>query len=214
MRNHKLKYDKYIGERFGGLTFVKALDKFTSDKRYGLFRCDCGNEKDIIIYNVIKSGRSTNCGCKGTKYFSTEDKRLLRNSPTFHSYMNMIKRCYYDTDSGYPIYGGRGITVCERWLHSYDNFLEDMGERPEGLTLDRIDSNGNYGKNNCKWSTAKEQANNRRVTRYATAFGETLPFGLFAEKHGINYETVRYNVNVNNDMEQVVNKHKGLKNEN
>ena len=81
------------------------------------------------------------------------------HSPTYNTWHTMKQRCLNPNNDGYPYYGGRGITICDRWL-DFNNFLEDMGERPENMTLDRIDSNGNYCKENCKWSTKSEQSRN------------------------------------------------------
>lgn len=83
-------------------------------------------------------------------------------SPTYNSWDNMIGRCYRKSQPDYDSYGGRGITVCDRWRNSYKDFLSDMGERPEGTTIDRIDTDGNYEPNNCRWSTNEEQQNNKR----------------------------------------------------
>ncbi len=86
----------------------------------------------------------------------------LTNTPTYSSWEGMKARCLNPNDSNYHRYGGRGITICEQWL-AFKNFLEDMGTRPDGLTLDRVDNDGNYELDNCRWATWKEQANNRPI---------------------------------------------------
>jgi len=84
-------------------------------------------------------------------------------SPTYVAWLSMKQRCYNPKRTGYENYGGRGIRVCKRWRHSFKNFLEDMGERPEGTTLDREDNEGNYKKSNCRWATPSEQRKNQRA---------------------------------------------------
>ena len=86
-------------------------------------------------------------------------------TPTYRSWIGCKERCYNSNERSYPHYGGRGIKVCDRWLNSFENFLEDMGERPNGTTLDRIDTNADYTPNNCKWSTHEEQQKTRRPVK-------------------------------------------------
>ena len=100
-------------------------------------------------------------------------------------YKAMLARCYDENTIGYPNYGGRGITVCERWRNSYEAFFEDMGPRPLGGTLERKDTNGNYCKENCVWATQKEQCNNTRRNRHLTHEGVTLTVSQWADRLGI-----------------------------
>jgi hypothetical protein len=121
----------------------------------------------------------------------------LKNPRKYHpreesSYRNMMSRCYNPKATGYNFYGGRGITVCERWQESFWNFYEDMGIRAEGLSLDRIDPNGPYCKENCRWATAKEQGNNT-TKHYVLKFnGLTQNLSEWGESLGILPNTIYY----------------------
>ena len=110
-------------------------------------------------------------------------------TPTYMSWGLMRGRCLNPKDTNFANYGGRGIRVCERW-NSFPLFLEDMGERPRGTTLDRIDDNGHYEPGNCRWATPKEQSNNKRTNRLVTAGGKTLSIAQWAELSGLGWSTI------------------------
>ena len=139
------------GQRFGMLV-CEARGR--SSRTYGVkwvCRCDCGNVVEVFGAN-LRRGLSTCCGCSHRKAYGHSYPR----SPTYHSWDAMRARCEKPATNSYEIYGGRGITVCDRWK-TFSNFLEDMGERPPGTTLDRIDPDGNYEPANCRWATNEEQ---------------------------------------------------------
>lgn len=117
-------------------------------------------------------------------------------TPTYYVWRSMRSRCLHPSNRSYKHYGGRGIKVCDRWLNNYDAFFEDMGECPKGLSLERIDVNGDYSPENCRWATLKEQANNRRNNTPITFNGETMNAAQWAEKLGIGKDTLYRRLNV------------------
>lgn len=155
-----LKASVFTGDRFGQLVVIAEVDR--DNGRRFLCRCDCGAEK-IVQANNLRSGNSTSCG--GHRRPGGRKTHGLSGSPTWISWSAMKSRCYWEPSAGYAYYGGRGICVCDRWLgrDGFENFLADMGERPEGMTLDRIDSDGDYEPSNCRFATPLEQIRNRRV---------------------------------------------------
>ena len=161
------------GAQYGQWTILD--DNFT--RRHGhpsyLCQCACGYE-GRVSGRALTHGKSTRCrSCRTSavnRRLASEGRHSSRKhghtsrsdtSPTYQTWRGMISRCTRPYTNGFRYYGGRGITVCDRWT-TFGNFLEDMGERPEGMTLDRIDVNGRYEPSNCKWSTPKEQAQNKR----------------------------------------------------
>jgi len=152
-------------QRFGRLTALARIKIF--HKRLARWRCicDCGTTKLVRTSDLVQ-GKSTSCGCKRKENFkydqTTHGHAAGTWSPTYHTYAGMIKRCYYPASISYPYYGARGITVCDRWQERFENFLTDMGERPEGTSLDRIDPEGHYEPINCRWATPHEQRINQR----------------------------------------------------
>jgi hypothetical protein len=157
------------GKRFGRLTVVSFHSR--AQKAYlWLCRCDCGNEH-VVRTDHLNAGRIQSCGC-----FQAEHRRLgsithgdtiaRKITPEYRSWCGLIERCTNPNNRKYPIYGGRGITVCDEWRNSYAAFLSDMGRKPHSkMSIDRIDVNGNYEPNNCRWATAYQQTHNRRCSR-------------------------------------------------
>ncbi len=140
--------------------------------RKATFKCSCGLEKEIDFFDV-KYGKSKSCGCHASRLTSERNKSFIKHSMsktrTYASWNCMKSRCMNKNNPDFHNYGGRGIKVCDRWLSSFENFLNDMGERPKDMTLDRKDSDGNYEPSNCKWSTSVEQQLNRRVRANSTS---------------------------------------------
>lgn len=194
------------GQRFGRLTVTgRAPDHFTkSGTRITMWRCacDCGECKDIAA-NALRKGATKSCGCYSTEVKRARTSERNRKMATqngssreklFHVWNAIRHRCYFVTDDYYHLYGGRGIAMCDEWKESYFVFKEwalSNGYK-DGLTIDRIDVNGNYDPSNCRWATLKEQANNRRSNRRFTAFGRTLNIQQWAELLEVPYNKLRY----------------------
>ena len=123
--------------------------------------CDCGNECVKIGFQLT-SGKTKSCGClRGTGAIVHGHASAGRKSPTYSSWRSMIGRCYNRAYDSYEFYGGKGVVVCDEWKGCFEAFLRDMGERPAGTTIDRLDSSGDYEPSNCRWATAEQQAHNR-----------------------------------------------------
>lgn len=189
-----------IGSKIGDWEIVDAAEPYVSPKgcRFSRWRCKCvcGNEKNVRE-SSLKEGESRGCGCKRD---AAAGSRLrthgLSQHPLYHVWNGMLKRCNNKGRKDYKHYGGRGITVCERWSGDNGclNFIEDMyASFSEGLELERIDVNGNYEPSNCTWASRREQVINRRPiglsfdTRYITYNNETLCISQWADKTGIPY---------------------------
>jgi len=180
-----------VGQKFGELTVLYLYSSINHVLRW-VCKCDCGKEKVIIGASITK-GHTKSCGCTSHKrqVENTERFHGLRNTPEYSSWCGMRNRCNCKTHPNYMLYGGRGIKHSERWS-KYSNFLEDMGKKPTPEhTLERIDVNGNYCKENCRWATRLEQSNNTRRNVFYEYNGKKLTVSAWAREYNIPIETVR-----------------------
>jgi hypothetical protein len=154
------------GDRFGRLIVTQETEPFVrangnKDRAY-LCVCDCGNTKKIRLRNLT-SGNTSSCGCEGvTARISANTKHGMHKTRVYHAWENMKARCTKKNNPEWKNYGERGISVCQDWINSFENFFNYIGEPPEGMSLDRINNNGNYEPGNVRWATQKEQCNNQR----------------------------------------------------
>jgi len=161
------------GQVFGRLTVLKSVGFTKWRNLRWLCQCSCGNQK-VIQSGNLRSGHSKSCGCWNIEQQTIHGHAVCNvASPTYSSWQNMLTRCTNPQNPSYLRYGGLGVTVCERWLHSFENFLADLGERPVGTTLGRILDQGNYIKGNAFWQTMPEQKlaqrNKRALLKFAQA---------------------------------------------
>lgn len=167
-RKQKVTTAELLGKRFGKLTIVCEASPFRRGKNtFYTVKCDCGNTKDIQKSSIL-SGRSKSCG-KGFCNHAT--KHGASYTKEYSIYLGMKGRCYCKSASGYDMYGARGISVCDRWLgeDGFANFFSDMGNCPEGCSLDRIDAQGDYRPENCRWATLSLQSYNQRIKKSNTS---------------------------------------------
>lgn len=172
-----------------GMSFSRLTVIGEARKHYWLCRCECGVEKSIYQSNLI-SGRTRSCGCLNRENLNVKGTHRKTGTEAYRVWAAMKARCYRVTSKDYPNWGGRGITVCDRWKNSFENFLEDMGDRPPGFTIDRIDVNGNYEPGNCRWATKEQQSRNKTNNHVITFNGESACISEWAERVGIKYFTI------------------------
>lgn len=156
------------GQRFGRLVASKPIET-TNQGVVWLFMCDCGKEHKRLAKAIRHKGEKASCGCLQKQIHSDRMSCLnkthgMTNTPTWRSWISMHDRCRNPNAPKFKHYGGRGIRVCDAW-GNFRVFLSDMGERPNGKTLDRINVDGMYEPSNCRWATHKEQRHNRRISK-------------------------------------------------
>lgn len=171
------------GQTFGRLKVIAPIGRKNGGINWLCF-CECGTECEVVLGHLI-NGRSKSCGCLSREL--ARDRLIthgMSDTPLYMVWVNMNRRCRDSNATDYEFYGGRGIKVCERW-RSFENFYADMGELPKGKTIDRINNDSDYTPENCKWSTHKQQARNRRSNLVLTHNGKTMCATDWAEKVGM-----------------------------
>ena len=193
------------GQRFGRLTVLELTPLRPVHFRC---RCDCGAIVNVLSM-LLRDGRTRSCGClrrevtaakMRTHGFAPSGKR----PPEYSLWLNIKQRCTNPAVAHYQDYGGRGITVCDRW-RSFENFYADMGPRPDTVpgsrkrslySLDRIDNNGPYSPENCRWATQHQQTRNKRTNRFVTYDGHTLTIKDWADRMGVDEGLIRHRLNI------------------
>lgn len=178
------------GEKFGRLTVLECVERNKWGNYKWACQCECGNTTAVWVSH-LRTGSTQSCGCF-KKEVAAENNIThgMAYTSTYRIWNNMIQRCTNANIPNYKDYGGRGIKVCDQWLNSFEAFLEDMGEKPEGLTLERIDNSKGYEPDNCRWATRTEQARNRRSNRMLTWAGKTQCVTAWAEELGLPKTTM------------------------
>jgi hypothetical protein len=188
------KLNDFIGKKIGKLTALEFSHMSKANSmQYWLFQCDCGNKIIKRRHHVEKSNGTTSCGCDSKqKLRIAHMKHGFFGTPIYNIWTHMIARCHYEFNDSYERYGARGIIVCEKWRESFMNFYSDMGDRPTPKhSIDRIDVNGNYCKENCRWATQKQQSNNKTNNFPVEYKGEIFTISQLSEKYSVDKRVLR-----------------------
>jgi hypothetical protein len=192
---------KLFGQRFGRLIANEPCRRTTGGQIVWRCKCDCGGTAEVFASNLIK-GHTQSCGCI---WLEAVDRTThgLSDSSEYITWSSAKQRCYDEKNKRYDRYGGRGIVMCQRWRESFEAFLGDMGRKPSGLTIDRIENDGNYscGKcdeckangwtANCRWANSSEQNNNTSVVAKYELDGELLTLAALSERCGLSRSTLK-----------------------
>lgn len=208
----RLRRTDITGQKFGMLTVIErdgyGVDK--DGKHYSLWKCqcECGNIT-TISQHLIVTGEKRSCGCLRKQFKSTKGERHgMSGTRLYTTYRMMLARCENPTDHHFKDYGGRGIKVCDEWKNSFNSFYEwaIANGYTDNLTIDRIDVNGNYEPNNCRWATNTQQQRNKRNNKRHLVNGEYLLIKEISEKYNIPEETLRGRMRYGNmTMQEAVN---------
>lgn len=196
----------HVGAKFGRWTVVSTASERGS--AYVVVACECGKSANVFVYNLTR-GTSSKCRPCANKRGNPKHGHLAggNTTPEYMAWVNIRQRCANSKRADFARYGGRGISVSDEWMDSFDTFLKDMGPRPSpNHSIDRIDVNKGYCASNCRWATASEQANNKRNNRRFEAFGESLTSAEWGKRFGLKPWTVNNRVSAGMSVEQALSK--------
>lgn len=203
LRNRPLK--DYSGERFGRLTAVSLVEReLEQNNHLWRFLCDCGTVKDLRI-KAVRSGNTSSCGCLAKETITARNSThglSQANRREYRSWKDMRGRCHNPNDSDFANYGERGIVIAPEW-DDFAQFLADMGKRPDGMTLDRIDVNGDYTPANCRWASSQVQANNKRNNHSIEWDEQTQTLQAWCDQYQIDPSKARYRLSRGWPLERV-----------
>lgn len=182
------------GQKFGRLSVLCSASPGPNGVTRWRCRCSCGGRKIVITSNLVH-GRTQSCGCLHHEMMIKRNYRHGKiHTPEYRCWKHINNRCYNESDPAYPDYGGRGIKVCSRWRRGnpvgFTNFRADMGQRPPGRSIDRINNDGNYNPSNCVWSTSVQQHRNRRNSRLVTYRGKQYTLRELADLFNLSHASV------------------------
>ena len=222
--NAKSRIIDISGQRFGRLVAIEYAGRIVNQNgfRTTLWRCKCDCDKESIVrYPALITGNTRSCGClerenkervmkiaqqANRKSVSKDFIGKLEDHPLYKTWKSMLMRCNNPHVKNYNNYGGRGIKVCDRWSGDlgFENFVNDMGERPDGTTLDRIDVNGNYEPSNCRWATTEQQMNNRTDNSCIVINGKSITCSQLCKKYGFYRTYVTHLIHDGVDVNEVI----------
>ncbi|HBF42328.1 MAG TPA: hypothetical protein DDW42_01620 [Desulfobacteraceae bacterium] len=193
------------GLTFGRLTALRPGER-KGKQLYWICLCECGNEVNVNKY-ALTSGHTKSCGC----LFREVQKKINTThggtySEEYTTWCSMKQRCYYVKNKRYKDYGGRGIKVCEKWKNDFTSFLNDMGKRPNGMSIERKNNDGDYEPSNCKWATGKQQGRNNSNNNLIKILGETKTMVEWSEDERckVSYVALRMRIHRGWDPERAV----------
>lgn len=183
------------GKKYNHLSVI-SLQERRKNATMWLCLCDCG-KNTVVDSRNLKTGHTKSCGCWNLQ--AKKNRKIhgeSHGSQEWYTWVSMKARCLTPNNKYYSYYGGRGIKICHRWLESYQNFLQDMGRAPSNNhSIDRIDVNGDYEPLNCRWATAKQQANNKRKTKRIEFNGQLKTISEWCDELGLDYGLTRQRIN-------------------